>query len=688
MKKLYLAAIVLFCILFKNDVYAGNVEDEIFLCVGEKYVMEHQEGVSPTYTSENEEIAAVEEKVITGISPGETDIIIKQEDDTEKRLHVFVGDYKLCLGQEKTMVFDLSSIMNAWDSSVRSSDTSVVSARKLGYDTNDAEFSFYAVSTGMTNITISSRGSVLEDFTLVVSKHTFVYFEQVDPTCTQEGSIAHYECLFCGECSSDEDGKEILDDVSIDRTEHDYAVTEMQEPTCSTAGYAVYECQSCGDAMTQKLPAEHAYEISVVKPDCVNSGYTIGTCTRCGKSYKDSFVNALGHNYVVESYINRNSIIQKRCKNCGDPSYDMNLNGVLINETHYPQTWGDLSDYYMLLNQEYTITSNFESFGSTGLTIRYKRPIRDSEGALKIYDIKTVYKDLRTGRIRYDNAINNITFSYEEDYFGDDVSEVVAGPGVSQCALKMDYEYDDDEIDDDDMDGELSYYVSRDMDHLVLGVSFKVKFESEDQNPYVKIPMQEIEFSKRKIKIAKGFSKKLVIAYDKHGEYMARSLKWKSSNKKIATVNSSGKVKAKKTGKCTITCQLPNGKKAKCKVTVVKNEYKGKSLSQCNARKGSYGTIHFEVNKAYYKGNNLVLRCVVMNTRIFKADKFNWITISATDKDGRVLAKKRFENIPINIGAYGKTYITFTFPKNAVKKKRELHEGVWIKTNYNYQYSH
>ncbi len=58
----------------------------------------------------------------------------------------------------------------------------------------------------------------------------------------------------------------------------------------------------------------------------------------------------------------------------------------------------------------------------------------------------------------------------------------MAGPGVSQCALKMDYEYDDDEIDDDDMDGELSYYVSRDMDHLVLGVSFKVKFESEDQN--------------------------------------------------------------------------------------------------------------------------------------------------------------------------------------------------------------
>lgn len=687
MKKLYLIAIVFFCILFKNDVYAGNAEGEIFLCIGEKYIVERQEGVLAACTSENEEIAVVDEWIVTGISPGETYIVIKNKDNTEEMLHVFVGDYKLCLGQERALEFNLSSVINAWDSSVSSSDASVVSASKQGYENNYANFLFHAVSTGMTTITIRSRSSVLETFTLVVQKHSFVYFEQVEPTCEQKGSIAHYECLFCRKCASDADGVEILDDVSIDKTEHDYVMTEMQEPTCSTEGYAEYECRGCGNIMTKRIPAEHIFESQIVKPDCVNSGYTVDTCTRCGYSCKGAYVNALGHNYIAETYINHNSIIQKRCTNCGDTTYEMNMDGVMINETYYPRVWGELSDYYMLLNREYSVTSSFDSFGFTGLTIRYKRPLRDSNGTLKIYDIKMIYQDLNTNQIRYDNAANDITFSYEDDYAGG-APEVTAGPGISQCGLKMFYEYDDSEIDDDEMDGELFYTASQEMGYIILGVTFKIKFESEDQNPYEKIPVQEIEFSKRKLKIAKGFSNKLKLVYDRHGEYITGPLKWKSSNKKIATVNASGKVTAKKMGKCMITCQLPNGKKAKCKVTVAKNEYKGKTLAKCNARKGGYGRIHFEVNKAYYNRGNFVLRCAVMNTRIFRAEKFNWITISARDNYGHVLAKQKFENIPINLGGYGKKYITFTFPKSAVKKERDLHQGVWIKTNYNYQYSY
>lgn len=45
--------------------------------------------------------------------------------------------------------------------------------------------------------------------------------------------------------------------------------------------------------------------------------------------------------------------------------------------------------------------------------------------------------------------------------------------------------------------------------------------------------------------------------------------KWSTSNKKIATVNSSGKVTAKKNGKAVITAKI-NGKKYKCNVTVKK----------------------------------------------------------------------------------------------------------------------
>ena len=52
----------------------------------------------------------------------------------------------------------------------------------------------------------------------------------------------------------------------------------------------------------------------------------------------------------------------------------------------------------------------------------------------------------------------------------------------------------------------------------------------------------------------------------------AKKVKWKSSNKKIATVNKNGKVTGKKKGKCTVTATV--GKvKLKCKVKITSNQY-------------------------------------------------------------------------------------------------------------------
>ena len=47
-----------------------------------------------------------------------------------------------------------------------------------------------------------------------------------------------------------------------------------------------------------------------------------------------------------------------------------------------------------------------------------------------------------------------------------------------------------------------------------------------------------------------------------------KKVKWSSSNKKIATVNSKGKVTAKKKGTCTITAKIGKSK-YKCKITVI-----------------------------------------------------------------------------------------------------------------------
>ena len=47
-----------------------------------------------------------------------------------------------------------------------------------------------------------------------------------------------------------------------------------------------------------------------------------------------------------------------------------------------------------------------------------------------------------------------------------------------------------------------------------------------------------------------------------------KKLTYVSSNKKVATVDKKGKIKAKKKGKCTIYVYAKNGKRAAVKVTV------------------------------------------------------------------------------------------------------------------------
>ena len=75
--------------------------------------------------------------------------------------------------------------------------------------------------------------------------------------------------------------------------------------------------------------------------------------------------------------------------------------------------------------------------------------------------------------------------------------------------------------------------------------------------PYVK-------FTKKTVKLKVSKTYKLKIKYAK-GDSVK---KWKSSNKKIATVSKKGKVKAKRKGTAKITVTMKSGKKATCRIKV------------------------------------------------------------------------------------------------------------------------
>lgn len=80
---------------------------------------------------------------------------------------------------------------------------------------------------------------------------------------------------------------------------------------------------------------------------------------------------------------------------------------------------------------------------------------------------------------------------------------------------------------------------------------------------------QKTQYLVKKNYLLPGDSDKNILLNNIYG------VKWKSSKKKVATVSSSGKVKAKRAGKTTITATA-NGKKYKYKVTVLKKTMKNR----------------------------------------------------------------------------------------------------------------
>lgn len=98
----------------------------------------------------------------------------------------------------------------------------------------------------------------------------------------------------------------------------------------------------------------------------------------------------------------------------------------------------------------------------------------------------------------------------------------------------------------------------------------------------------------------------------------AGTIRWISSNKKVATVNNKGKVTPKKTGSTTITASC-NGLKKKCKVTVKKPSIK---LSEKRVYIFSEGIYTPEI-KAHPSSR---LTCRSSNTRVAKVSKDGNIT--------------------------------------------------------------
>lgn len=83
-----------------------------------------------------------------------------------------------------------------------------------------------------------------------------------------------------------------------------------------------------------------------------------------------------------------------------------------------------------------------------------------------------------------------------------------------------------------------------------------------------KVDIKKLTMNKKKAVLKEG--KKLTLTVTKNPVTATNKITWSSSNKKVASVNSKGVVKAKRKGTAVITARASNGKKATCKITVRK----------------------------------------------------------------------------------------------------------------------
>ena len=151
----------------------------------------------------------------------------------------------------------------------------------------------------------------------------------------------------------------------------------------------------------------------------------------------------------------------------------------------------------------------------------------------------------------------------------------------------------------------------------------------------VLIPSTSVKLSKTSATVIKG--KTLTLKATMSPTTTTDKVTWKSSNTKVATVSSTGVVKAIAKGTCTITATTTSGKKATCKITVKEIKATGIKLSKTSATVAKGKTLTLKAtltpsnttDKVTWKSSNTKV-ATVSSTGVVKGIKYGTCTITAT----------------------------------------------------------
>ncbi len=130
-----------------------------------------------------------------------------------------------------------------------------------------------------------------------------VHVDATRATCDVAGNTEYWYCLDCFRYYADQDATQELtyEEIILQPLGHTEVIDGAVAPTCTQIGLtAGKHCSVCGEILEAQnaiAALGHAYIVADTAPTCTAAGYTIHSCERCAYTYRDNYVDALGHTY-------------------------------------------------------------------------------------------------------------------------------------------------------------------------------------------------------------------------------------------------------------------------------------------------------------------------------------------------------------------------------------------------------
>ena len=451
------------------------------------------------------------------------------------------------------------------------------------------------VAEGSTTLTASLYGLTAADMPTINVYRCEHHWDQgeiiTEATCTEEGE-KKFTCSICGDEKTEK----------VSATGHQHTeIRNKKEATCKETGYSVDTwCKDCGkkilSGQTIAKTENHSWDAGKVttKATCTEEGEKTFTCSICGDE-KTEKVSATGHQHT--EICNKKEATCKEegysgdtwCKDCGKKI----LSGQAIAKTE-DHSWnqGEITKEPTCKEEgEKTFTCSIcgntktEKVSTTDhqhMEIRnQKNPTCKEAGysgdtycadcGVKIFSGQTIAK---TKNHNWDGGVittePTCTERGEKTFTcticGNTNTKKVNATGHSYGAYKVVKEPTNKRKG---LKSKTCSVCGKIVYEAIPKTNFSPTDSSEtnpDQNPQTsQKTTRKIKLNRRKLTLKKGKSFRLKVTLTPADSQ--DKITYKTSNKKIATVSKTGKIKAKKKGKVKITV-ISGKKKAVCTVKV------------------------------------------------------------------------------------------------------------------------